>query len=325
MKKIAAMLLLVFLALCLLVGCNLTEKYYSVNVTGSKDSLIYPLSPSYKAGSVVRIKAHPITDISLYVFVNGEQIPMSHFDSDYWGFEFVMPEENVTVHLTYDRFYGKDEYTLDELCSGLSHLESGFTTVSIKTIDYSEKYSLIETRYSSDPADIESFKEILGKRLVRADNNIASEARYGREYGFYYNIESHGERKEVLRFNDSFFTWNDFSSWQAFSFEDEQYALPAIENPDRITYSFKYDHQSSDVRKYDDESFSIDYFDIGEVEFIPYENEGLEANARFYLDSGYGRINLLTPTVFELNGDYYEIVFGEQYWAYSYCKLGGVN
>ena len=320
MKKYIAVLILVSLCLCLLVGCNGIGDYYSVNVTGSEDSLMEPIKISYKAGTIVEIKAHPVTDVSLHVFVNGEEIPMSHFDSDYWGYEFVMPEENITIHLTYDQFYGKEEYEFNDLCS-LKFMENEISKVSVKTTKYAGKYSLIETRYSFRQEDIDNFKAIVRQKLIKIDNSIASNAAFGNEYSFYYDTESHGEMIEVLKFNNAFFTWNDFSSWQAFKFEDENYVLPIIENPDLITYSFKYDGLSSDVKRYDDESFSIDFFSIGSVEFIPYEGEPIETNSPFYLDIGYGKINLLSSDIFELNEQYYQIVSGEEYWAYSYCRL----
>lgn len=319
MKKILAILLLISIILCLLVGCNGVGNYYGVKVTGDKDSLMQPIMPFYQSGTVVEIKAHPVTDVSLHVFVNGKEIPMSHYDSDYWGFEFVMPEENVTIHLTYDQFYGKDNYEFNDLNS-LDFMRNEVLKVSVKTTNYQEKYSFIETRYSSRQSDIDIFKAITQENLMKADNSIASNAIYGYEYAFFYNTESQGERIDVLEFNDSFFTWNDFSSWQAFKFEDENYVLPTIEDPDLITYSFKYDGRSSDIKRYDDESFSIDYFSIGSVEFIPYEGEPIKANSPYYLDSGYGKINLLNSTVFELNGEYYEIISGAENWAYKHCK-----
>ena len=319
MKKILAILLLISIILCLLVGCNGVGNYYGVKVTGDKDSLMQPIMPFYQSGTVVEIKAHPVTDVSLHVFVTGKEIPMSHYDSDYWGFEFVMPEENVTIHLTYDQFYGKDNYEFNDLNS-LGFMRNEVLKVSVKTTNYQEKYSFIETRYSSRQSDIDIFKAITQENLMKADNSIASNAIYGYEYAFFYNTESHGERIDVLEFNDSFFTWNDFSSWQAFKFEDENYVLPTIEDPDLITYSFKYDGRSSDIKRYDDESFSIDYFSIGSVEFIPYEGEPIKANSPYYLDSGYGKINLLNSTVFELNGEYYEIISGAENWAYKHCK-----
>ena len=177
MKKILAVLVLISINLCLLVSCNVIGDYYSVKVTGDKDSLMEPIKSRYQAGTVVEIKAQPVTDVSLHVFMNGEEISMSHYDSDYWGFEFVMPEENITIHLTYDQFYGKDEYVFDELHS-LGFTKSEVIKVSVKTTNYQEKYSFIETRYSSLQDDIDNFKEIVEQNLIKADNSAASNAIY---------------------------------------------------------------------------------------------------------------------------------------------------
>jgi hypothetical protein len=191
-----------------------------------------------------------------------------------------------------------------------------------KTVNYSEKYSFIETRYSTRQLDIDNFKAIVEQRLIKVDNEIAAELPIGREYGFCYGREGNIHRVEALEFNGEFFAWSDIMSWQAFRFEDENYALPTIEDPELITYSFRYDGLSSDIRSYDDESFSQEFFRIGLVEFIPYIGEAIESGSPFYLDSRYGNIKLLSPTVFELNGDLYEIISGSEYWAYGYCNLG---
>ena len=320
MKKFICLFLIVVIILTLLCGCNENGDFYTVKVTGDKSELITPIMPIYRAGSVVKIKAYSVTDVSLHVFVNGEEIPMSHYDSDYWEFEFVMPEENITIHLTFDQFYGRDEYSFDDL-HPLNFLKNEIIKVSVKTTTYSEKNSFIETRYSTRQSDIDNFKAIASQNLIKADNNIASNASYGHEFCFYFNTAHNGEMSETLYFNDEFFTWNDFSSWQAFRFEDENYLLPTIENPDLITYSFKYDGRSSDFKSYDDESLVIKYYIIGSVEFVPYEGESIDTASPFYLDSRYGKINLISPTVFELNGEYYEIVSNAQYWAYTYCQL----
>ena len=322
MKKFICLFLIVVIILTLLCGCNENGDFYTVKVTGDKSELITPIMPIYRAGSVVKIKAYSVTDVSLHVFVNGEEIPMSHYDSDYWEFEFVMPEENITIHLTFDQFYGRDEYSFDDL-HPLNFLKNEIIKVSVKTTTYSEKNSFIETRYSTRQSDIDNFKAIASQNLIKADNNIASNASYGHEFCFYFNTAHNGEMSETLYFNDEFFTWNDFSSWQAFRFEDENYLLPTIENPDLITYSFKYDGRSSDFKSYDDESLVIKYYIIGSVEFVPYEGESIDTASPFYLDSRYGKINLISPTVFELNGEYYEIVSNAQYWAYTYCRLEG--
>ena len=321
MKKSIGLLLIVALSLSLLCGCDEIDNFYTVKVTGDVSSLITPIMPFYQAGKVVEIKAHPVTDVSLHVFVNGERIPMSHFDSDYWGFAFVMPEENVTIHLTYDQFYGRDEYSFDELCWNIDNLENEITKVSVRTTDYKNKNMFIETRYSYKREDIDNFKAIVNQRLIKYEGSSSVDCE--REFSFYYDMDNNREMLTSLYFRGDLYWWNDFSSYQLFRFEDTNYCLPTIEDPDFVTYSFKYDGLSSDVKKYDDESFAIRYFNIDSIEFIPCEGESLDTNSPFYLDSRYGKINLISQTVFELNGEYYEIVSGVEYWAYNYCQLEG--
>ena len=132
MKKTIALFLILAISLSLLCGCNGIGDFYTVKVTGDISALITPIMPIYRAGSLVKIKAYPVTDISLHVFVNGDEISMSHFDSDYWGFEFIMPEENITIHLTYNQFYGRDEYAFNDL-HPLNFMKNEITKVSVKT------------------------------------------------------------------------------------------------------------------------------------------------------------------------------------------------
>lgn len=319
MKKLIILLLLASICLGMLVGCEAFDDYYKVKVTGSSYFLLTPILPYYKAGTVIKIKTHVIMDAGIHIFVNGDEIPMTYYDSDYWGYEFVMPAEDITIHITTNQFYGRNEYTFNELCPWTYLFQKDLVKVAIKTTDYNKVDSFIETKYSTKQEDIDNFKAIFDQELLKGDNNEASNADFGYDYCFYFEEEFNG----WLSFGDEYYHWNDFSSWQAFKFKDEGYVLPTIENPDLVTYSFKYDGRSSDVRKYGDESYRVTYFQIDSVEFVPYEGEPINIEPKFYLDSRYGKVNILTATVFELNGEYYEILSGADYWAYTYCQLGG--
>lgn len=335
MKKLIVILLLLAV-ICSLFGCDSDNKangstgsetgdskegYYSLTVTGSKDSLMKALKSKYKAGEVVKIKAYPVTDISLHVFVNGEQIPMSHWDSDYWGFEFVMPEEDVTVHLTYDQFYGREEYLLSDLYVAMMYLErygDDIDKICIRSYRCDEKYSIVENRYSSKSEDIENYKAMFNQSVIKLSDSNTEDPVYRREYSFFYKDSEFSE----LCFYDQVYHWNDFSTFQHFKFKDPNYVLPTIEDPDLITYSFIYDGYSSDVKSYDSDTFSERFFQIDSIEFIPYEGEKINIDPTYYIDSRYGIINLITSTVFELNGEYYEIVGESNYWAWNYLGLG---
>ena len=325
MKRTLATILLISFCLSMLVGCNGFAGYYGVEVTGSTDSLMEPLKMFYRAGTVVKIKAYPVTDVTLHIYVNGEQIAMTHFDSDYWGYEFVMPEENVTVHLTYDSFYGQTDFTFADVFSTCD-LENNITKVSLKATDYSAAHPISEKRYSTNQADIDACLAIIENGLVLADSATLGEALTWRyEYEFYW-LDAYGrERWSTMTFYDNFFVWQTFSESRLFRIADENYQLPTIEHPDLVTYSFLYDGRSSDVKSYVDPTVAIRFFGISSVEFVPYIPDRqleLVAEPEYYLDSRYGHINLYTATIFELDGTFYRIVSGEDYWAWNYCGLG---
>ena len=58
------------------------------------------------AGETVEIRTVILFDTDIHVYVDGQEIGKTHYDSDYWGYSFIMPEKDVTVTA---RFYTKNE------------------------------------------------------------------------------------------------------------------------------------------------------------------------------------------------------------------------
>ncbi len=297
---------------------------YAVEVTGSIDSLMEQIPALIKASSKVEIKAYPVTDITLHVFINGEEVKMSHFDSDYWGFEFIMPEENITIHLTYDQFYGKDDYTFSELYYWVDSLEN-VEKVAIYNKDYTYK-SFSEIYYLTNPSDINRMLDILKQPLVKHDSIESDRPQDDNITPIEFNttiIYYVGEYGYELNFTNNMLYWNDFSTLQRFKFKDPNYLVPNVAlEYDLKTYKFEYDGLSSDVKRISDNSFVERFFMINSIEFVPYSGALIDVEPTYYIDSRYGKIMLHSATVFELNNEYYEIVSGVDYWAYKYCQLG---
>ena len=59
-----------------------------------------------RAGDTVELRTEILYDADIHVYVDGQEISKTHYDSDYWGYSFVMPEKDVTVTA---RFYTKYE------------------------------------------------------------------------------------------------------------------------------------------------------------------------------------------------------------------------
>ena len=74
---------------------------------GSTESHFTGTPSDAKAGDLVEIKTNGVIyDGDIHVYVDGQEISKSHYESDYWGYSFVMPDRDVLVTA---RFYTKDE------------------------------------------------------------------------------------------------------------------------------------------------------------------------------------------------------------------------
>ncbi len=98
-----------------------TKVTYSIKYElGSTEDLFADTPSEAKAGELVEIKTNGIIcDADIHVYVDGQEINKSHFDSDYWGYSFVMPDKDVLVtaeFYTEDEIWGTeiDEETLRE-------------------------------------------------------------------------------------------------------------------------------------------------------------------------------------------------------------------
>ena len=296
---------------------------YKVEVTGSTDSLIEEIPGVIQAGSKVEIKVYPTTDITLHVFINGKEIKMSHYGSDYWGYEFKMPKENIIIHLTYDQFYDKVDYTFSDLYYWVDNTEN-VDKIAIYNKDYTyQKFS--EIYYTTKPTDITRMLDILKQPLEKYDSRELdiSEDENIKPIEFNTTIIYYvGDQYYELNFINNMLYWNDFSTSQIFRFKDKTYLVPnALLDYELKAYKFEYDGLSSDIKKISDNSFFERYYHINSIEFIEHNGGIPGVNPTYYVDSRYGQIDLISTNIFKLNDKYYKIVSGIDYWAYNNCKL----
>ena len=324
MKKFLLSIFLLLFGISL-VGCNeVLHNMYEVEVTGTTGTLMNTIPSKIKAGSKFEIKAHPITDVTLHVFINGEEVAMSHFDSDYWGYEFIMPEENITIYLTYDQFYGKDDYTFSDLYYWVDNLEN-VDKVAIYNQDYSYK-NFSEIYYLTKQSDINRMLDILKQPLKKygltefyppQEDNIEA-IEFNTTIIYYVGEHSYG-----LNFTNNMLYWNDFSSSQIFKFKDNSDVVPnAALEYDLKTYKFEYDGLSSDVKRISDDSFVERFFLINSIEFVEHNGGIPGVDPIYYVDSRYGKIELIDSCIFKLNDKYYKVIEEIDYWAYNYFQLG---
>ena len=72
---------------------------YEGNTNDLFFSLEYPTTYWAKPGDAVEVRTEILCDADIVVEADGVPVEKSHYDSDYWGYSFIMPDHNVVVTL----------------------------------------------------------------------------------------------------------------------------------------------------------------------------------------------------------------------------------
>ena len=326
MKRTISIFLVCAAVVALFSGC-FVGKRYTLTVTGQSFVLAEPLNKKYSAGSTVNVKVCKLADSVTYLYLDGEYLRGSGETEDglSWLYSFVMPEHDVVLHLTDDRFYGREEIDFSKICY-LSH-PNDVDRVSITRYRMDSHTAFVEHLYSTKPEDIAAFKAMTEMKLVRLDTDSSlSSYRVREKYTFGFTL-AHGYFSDTISLYDGHPTLRyDHGPTYVFDFKDETFTAPTIDDPDLVTYSFPMGI-SGTLGGYGDSDFSRerDYVST-DVEFVPYDGQPLDITPEYYFDCQLGRINLLSSTLFELNGNYYEIVRNADEWIFRIIEITlGIN
>ena len=95
MKRVFC-ILLAALTLLPLAACAARVHSIETNCNVEMDDIL-SVPRQAKAGETVEIRSHVLYDADIDIYVDGEMIRKSHNDSDYWAWEFKMPDRGVKV------------------------------------------------------------------------------------------------------------------------------------------------------------------------------------------------------------------------------------
>ena len=133
-KRITRLVLAAVMLITVLSACGTTPTSIQADSTGnthddtakSSFNIRYELGEEFadtftetpeeaNAGDTVELKTEILYDADIHVYVDGQEIGKTHYDSDYWGYSFIMPDHDILVTV---RFYTKGEIwgttTVDE-------------------------------------------------------------------------------------------------------------------------------------------------------------------------------------------------------------------
>lgn len=113
-------ILLTIIFVCSLISCSSRSESGNTSVPTSDNEKSFSISydlggtvshfiskPSEAApGETVELKTEVLFDADIHVYVDGQEIGKTHYDSDYWGYSFNMPDKDINVSA---KFYTKDE------------------------------------------------------------------------------------------------------------------------------------------------------------------------------------------------------------------------
>lgn len=95
MKRVFCILLA---ALTLLPLAACAARIHSIEINCNVDMEdILSVPKQARTGETVEIRSHVLYDADIEIYVDGEMIRKSHYDSDYWAWTFVMPDRDVKV------------------------------------------------------------------------------------------------------------------------------------------------------------------------------------------------------------------------------------
>lgn len=182
---------------------------YKLTVTGSTDVLLESLNEEYHPGFMMEIKTAVLYDADIEIYANGEKLKKTHYDSDYWGYNFEMPKEDVTIEikvvdgwkqdlyidLEVTTYVDNDNYGYDGVikCHGFQSFDGFcqeyFSEEAYYVIDNYDKWLTIYTNLTGrevEPIPREDAEElyqeklqILIKRMASASNYIKVNYQFG--------------------------------------------------------------------------------------------------------------------------------------------------
>lgn len=326
MKKLLLLLLLAF-SLLVSTGCddnNAKHKLTYERLEEEKDMLYsYPKEGLYKVGEELVIKVYVVTDTSLHVFLNNEDLRQTdserikeNDDSFYVNvFKFKMPDNDLVIHLTFDQFYGKDEYSFSDILyqvRNYEHNNNEIDKVGMSVKDESEYF--YKHIYSSDTNSINMVLDMFKQKLTRysgqVDNNNATS---------YFLFDKNGYTVIQVNMVDKCVVYQDFNSRELFRLPDNV-SLPTFDGDVTYTFRIPYEYNRTNVKVYKEGeviSEELSFSSFGMFEFKRISSSELDAmSVLFKIETPYGDIELVSLSRFYFNGEAYEIVGDDDfsYW-----------
>ena len=303
----------VMLYTCLVCGERKTEDINNdigyacdVTITGEMDSLIENVSGVYTAGTTLEIYSHPLMDVDLAMYVNGEfhQIQDTiKIDGEYrWRYSLVLPFEDIVIEFKTVGIEYSDVQTILNI--------PNLTLEDIVEVRYEHGYigvapgRITSIAYSTDMEDRSSVLSILEMTVYEDLSNNWQVC--GGGYTLY-TIFTNDKRYDIEITND-YISINQkhykyLGEYISFEYPNSQAHL-------FITYLDSYEAYTLDDVKIGD------FTGLSEYEFIEYPYDTIPENEDAgYIETEFGRLYIHSGNIFYIkdnNTFTYYLIVGEK-------------
>ena len=322
MRKLFANLILI-LFLFTITGCansfnnpNPDGKNYNLFLIDDNDVICNEFNKEYQSGTKITFESSVVYDASYSVYLNNKKIQPIKTENRTHYYEFTMPNQDVVIYTSFNHQPLKKQYSFSDLydwTKSLSNVKN--VAVYIKNDSFKE---FSKVYYISNKTDVNKLIDVLDQSLVMQFYH--EEISKDPNLVIKYNTDSNSYS---LKFIDNILIYEENNRTEYYKIKNEQYEIiqKFIFESHEITYKFEYNGKSSDIKKVNGDSFVKKFNKINAVEFIKYSGvEFSTVDAEYYIDSVYGKIELITKDIFRLNGNYFQIIDGNIFWPVQYVK-----
>lgn len=287
---------------------NPKEGFYELIVTSEvKDMITLPKNGYYKAGTTLKLKTLFRTDVSLYLYLNNEQIRFK-VEDEMFVCSFEMPQMDSTIHITMNEFYGKDDYTFRELFYWVDYLnEENVIKIREKSGYYGvspENFTNIS--YTENHEDIKNILTIFNQPLKIVEDEQVTGGWY-KKYRFYRNDGLSYE----LDISNGIIVLQYFNAAYHFKFDNTDFKFPEMKNKSNEYYSFNSNYEAGKIYSYSYlKELSRTFSGLDLIEFKLSEFEIIE-EAKYCIKYSFGDIDVIDAKTFLFDGKYY--IVGEEF------------
>lgn len=309
---------------CTVCGEKKTESYvfnediYSISVTKGEDLLLSSFSMPKKArsGKIIEIKTDVIMDADIDITVNGQSISKSHYDSDYWGYTFIMPNDDVEIAIEIsDGFIASDVTYLSCFEEWLSELDAS----QINEINQKHTYigvapgSLSDTYYTTEKSEISrllgQWQDLSMTAAQESDTLISG----GSSTRTTFTLND-GTQYSITLSNGFYHTDNDLY----FHIN----IIPHI-NDERVTLTtYSFIAYKDTYKLYNADELIGEYTGISEYEFVEYDGPITLNIPTTYIECEFGTLRLYNSTLFsyvDMRGELaYYTVIGDKNFSFAF-------